>query len=158
MPYGLPLLLSLLALTACIPSGQACVPPAVDASSWRMDSGSAFRLRIPPGLRRTGSTGFDSEGGGWIGPSSLLWYDYGWYSTRFEDSVSTSGTVCSAMIGRRRARLVLFRDSMGGYQVGANVPRFHWPGTERVSLSIGGRAVTLSGRDSLFASIWSVRF
>jgi hypothetical protein len=152
------LFLSILAATACRSNGNACVRPTVDASSWRVDGGSAFKLRIASGFRRTASTGLDSEGGGWIGPSSSLWYDYGLYSARFDDSISTSGTVCSATIGGRRARVVLFRDSTGGYQVGANVPRFHWPGTSSVSLSIGGRAGTAAGRDSLFASIWSVTF
>ena len=102
--------------------------------------------------------GLDSEAGAWSGPRSTLSFDFGAYSNPLDDSLSTSGTVCQAVIDGKPARIVTYRDTSGQYAVGA-----HWSGLRSselgpVSLTIYGLAKDIPARDSLLAAIWAATF
>src|SRR5262245_16961686 len=146
---------------AAIAQPSPCASHTLPSRSWSTDSGSVFRIRLPPGLTRprlpVGS--IDSEGGLWRGGGSELSYDFGAYSNPLRDSVQTSGSVCETTIGGRPARVVIYRDERGRYVFGA-----HWEGFDErslgqpVSLTIVGFARDSIARDSLLASAWSLTF
>src|SRR5215510_9110498 len=131
---------SALFTAAAIAQPSPCASHILPSQAWSIDSGSVFRIQLPPGLTRRPVRPVDSEVGLWEGEGSELSYDFGAYSSPLRDSARTSGKVCDTTIGGRPARVVIYRDDRGRYAFGA-----HWDGfTARrraaVSLTIMGFA------------------
>ena len=135
-----------------------CTPRALVTAGWPSDSGSRFSLRLPPGLTRRPLKGVDSEVGRWANDVDELVYDFGSYSDTLGGQTETSGTVCAAPVGGRRARVVVFRDQRGRYSFGVHRTGFQATSLGPVSLTIVGYARDSLGRDSLVAGVWSLTF
>src|SRR5215510_6849963 len=161
MSFSTPIILLYVAgaaLLAAVAGAQPspCASRTVPSQSWLADSGSVFRIQLPPGLTRRPVKPVDSEVGLWVGEGSELSYDFGAYSNPLRDRARTSGKVCETTIGGRPARIVIYRDERGRYMFGAHWDGFNEPGQRSVSLTIMGSARDSIARDSLLASAWSV--
>ena len=139
-----------------------CVPPNIDTSAWRQDSGSVFTLRLPRAYGPRYANGIDSEVWVWYGRRGELLADYGVYSGPYTPWPHGSAIEeCTARIGADTVRFATFYRPDYGFVVHAwwaNTPPTNVLGQQfPTSLMLIGTAADSATREELRGVMFTVR-